>query len=180
MLINNICPECQGRMEFWPPHDLSYPWKKCGCCGFMRKEGKKFMISMTELNPAGLPTSPEVEANLNNLLTIMNQVRTVYAIPMIVTSGLRDIAKQEAIYAQKNKLREAQFLTPLTVPLNSQHLHGNAVDIEDKDGKLKDWIMTQIPLMESLGLYFEDFGSTPGWVHWQTVPPASGKRFFIP
>jgi len=29
-------------------------------------------------------------------------------------------------------------------------------------------------------LWFEDFRATPTWVHGQTVPPLSGRRFFIP
>lgn len=179
-MLSSICPECQGKMEWWPPYCLKYEWKKCRICAFMKKQEKFGMITMKELNPNSLPMTDEIEANINNLLTIMNKVRQAYAIPMKVTSGLRDIAKQEAIYAQKNKLRAEQFLPPIPTPLGSQHLYGNAVDIEDKDGRLRDWVISNMSLMESLGLYFEDFNSTEGWIHFQQVAPRSGKRIFIP
>jgi hypothetical protein len=35
-------------------------------------------------------------------------------------------------------------------------------------------------MLEEAGLFMESPSKTPRWVHFQTVPPKSGKRIFIP
>lgn len=62
----------------------------------------------------------------------------------------------------------------------SKHLTGQAADIADADGKLKAWLLAYPEHMESIGLWAEDASHTKGWVHLQSCPPASGKRWFIP
>ena len=127
------------------------------------------MIKLEELNPHKYATTPEIDANLNTLLTKLNKVRSAYNTPMIVSSGLRDNAQQQALIAAgKSKASK------------SKHLTGEAADILDKDGKLKDWINNNVELMETIGVWFEDFGYTKNWVHIQIVKPLSGRRFFIP
>lgn len=76
---------------------------------------------------------------------------------------------------------------PLTVQMeinprapNSKHVTGNAIDIEDRDGKFKNWCMDHLFLLERLGLYMEAPESTPTWVHLQQIAPKSGKRVFKP
>lgn len=123
------------------------------------------MITLKELNPKGYKTSPEVEANLNVLLERMNRVRAAWGKPMVVTSGLRSEADQARINPKASK---------------SKHLLGQACDISDPKGELKAWINVNIKLMEEIDLWFEDFDHTPNWIHFQSVPPRSGKRFFIP
>jgi len=123
------------------------------------------MITMKEINPHNYPTTPEIDANLVILLDRINQVRTAYAVPMIVTSGLRSQADQQRINPSAPK---------------SNHLKGAAIDIADADRKLTNWIKANIPLMEQIGLWFEDFDHTKTWVHAQIVPPKSGNRIFIP
>lgn len=127
------------------------------------------MISMKELNPHGYPTTPEIDANLAILYDRINQVRIAYGAPMIVTSGLRSEAQQQALIAagKSNASR-------------SKHLTGQAVDIQDLDRAVRDWVITNMSYMEQLGFWFEDFGHTIGWVHFQTIAPASGNRVFIP
>lgn len=127
------------------------------------------MIQLKELNPRNFPTTPEIDANLQILLEKMNKVRVAYAQPMIVTSGLRS-----------EKLQEALIIAGKSNAPKSHHLTGEAVDIQDKDGKLAEWVKANISLMEQIGLWFEDPASTVGWLHCQIVPPKSGKRFFIP
>jgi len=126
------------------------------------------MISMDELlnNKYKLTDqSTEIQDNLKILLDRINQVRTLWAKPMIVTSGLRSSADQQRINPSAPK---------------SKHLLGLACDISDPDGSLMVWVLNNLSFMQNIGLYFEDFRYTPNWVHFQAAPPASGKRIFIP
>lgn len=63
---------------------------------------------------------------------------------------------------------------------HSHHLAGEAVDLEDGDGKLDAWCLTNTSVLEGLGLWQESPDSTPGWCHVQIVPPKSGHRVFLP
>lgn len=146
------------------PEDLTL--LKCAC-GFTKKELR--MITPQELNKHNYPTSPDIDYNLKILLYRINQVRNTYGNPMIVTSGLRSQVQQDALIAEGKSTAS-----------KSKHLTGQAVDILDKDGKLKEWIKNNVPLMETIGLWIEDFQSTPTWVHFQVVAPKSGNRFFKP
>ena len=62
----------------------------------------------------------------------------------------------------------------------SRHMTGEAIDIGDEDGKLDEWLMTEVgtAALIELGLWHEHPRDTPGWAHWQTVPPKSGNRHF--
>lgn len=132
------------------------------------------MLTLKELNPHSFPTDAEIDANLATLLERMNKVRTAYNKPMTVTSGLRSKADQIRIYNQKG-------ITDLKkIPLASKHLIGAACDISDPKGVLAKWVQENMPLMEEIGLWFEDFKSTPTWVHFQIQPPKSGARIFKP
>jgi zinc D-Ala-D-Ala carboxypeptidase len=123
------------------------------------------MISMQELNPNNYDTTDEQAANLATLLDRMNQVRTLYNIPMIVTSGLRSEADQQRINPSAPK---------------SKHLLGCAADVQDKDGSLREWVLSNLAKMKEIGLWFEDFRYTDGWVHFQILPPLSGHIIFVP
>lgn len=126
-------------------------------------------MTLKELNPNNYPTTPEIDKNLSILLERINMVRNAYGIPMIVTSGLRSDSQQQALIA------DGKSNAP-----KSHHLTGEAVDIADMDRKLTEWVKNNMPLMEKIGMWFEDFNSTPTWVHFQIVPPKSGNRVFIP
>lgn len=123
------------------------------------------MISAKELNPHGYDPTPEQAEHLAVLLERINKVREAWGKPMIVTSGLRSEADQARINPGAPK---------------SKHLLGAAVDILDQDGKLAEWVKEHLDLMEEIGFWFEDFSSTVGWVHFQVMPPKSGKRVFLP
>jgi uncharacterized protein YcbK (DUF882 family) len=127
------------------------------------------MISLKELNPHNLSTTSEIDSNLLELLGKINIIRLRYGQPLTVTSGLRS-----------EKLQEHLIEEGLSNAPSSKHLTGQAVDIFDQHNNLKNWVMNNIPLIEEVDLYMEDFGHTKDWVHFQTVPPKSGRRFFIP
>lgn len=91
-----------------------------------------------------------------------------------VTSGYRYLQDHLRIYKSKG-------ISDDKVPMKSKHLSGQAVDIYDPDLRLTMWLKTDpkaIVLAQEQGLYFED-GNT-NWVHAQTVPPKSGRRWFMP
>lgn len=134
------------------------------------------MISFNELikgtSIADIPI--EHQHNLEELLKKVNIIRAAYGKPMTVTSGYRSMQDHLRIYSQKGITDKSK------IPMASNHLYGKAVDIGDADGKLKEWVKANVAILEQAGLYCEDFAYTKTWVHFQIVPPKSGKRFFIP
>lgn len=134
------------------------------------------MIKMSEiLKGKDITDIPEEHhENLFDLLLKLNKLRALYAKSMIVSSGYRFLEDHIRIYADKG-IRDLS-----KIPMKSKHLCGQACDIADPDNKLKDFINNNLDEVIKIGLWFEDFKHTPGWVHIQIVPPASGKRFFIP
>jgi hypothetical protein len=66
------------------------------------------------------------------------------------------------------------------IPMKSRHLIGAAIDIYDPNKILQSWVLSNVKVLEEVGLWCEDFSATPNWVHFQILPPASGKRFFKP
>lgn len=130
----------------------------------------KELIKDTDFN--SLPA--DIKANLLKLLEKLTRVRLAYGKPMTVTSGLRTMEDHLRIYKEKGITDKSK------IPMKSNHLYGIAADISDPKGEFKKWIKENMKLMEELGLYFEDFDSTPTWVHIQFKAPASGNRFFKP
>lgn len=134
------------------------------------------MISMAELLSGNkLEDQDEVtQNNLQTLLTKINQVRASYNRPMTVTSGLRSMKHHLEIYAAKGVTDKSK------IPLKSKHLYGQAVDISDPKRELQAWCKKNEQLLSDIGLWMEDFSATSNWVHFQIVPPKSGKRWFMP
>lgn len=60
----------------------------------------------------------------------------------------------------------------------SNHLTCAAVDLADPDNTLDAWLLQNQSVLAMCGLWLEHPESTPGWVHLQCVPPASGKQVF--
>ena len=127
------------------------------------------MINAQELNPHEYSTTEEIQNNLDILLDKMNKVRVAYNVPMIVTSGLRSLEDQMRINPSATK---------------SKHLYGQACDIQDLDGTLKQWCLDNDELLRAIGVWMESFASTSTWVHFQIVPYGSykegGSLQFIP
>ena len=134
------------------------------------------MISFNELIKGSVISDIPIEHqhNLEELLKKVNQVRAAYAKPMIVTSGYRSLQDHLRIYSAKGITDKSK------IPMQSKHLYGQAVDIGDANGSLKAWVLQNTKLLEDVGLWCEDFAYTKTWVHFQILPPKSGKRFFIP
>lgn len=112
--------------------------------------------------------------NLEELLVKVNKVRTAYNKPMTVTSGYRSMYDHKRIYNAKGIFDESK------IPMKSKHLSGEAVDIYDPNQELQKWCLYNTKLLIEIGLWMEDFSATKNWVHFQIVPPKSGKRFFMP
>jgi hypothetical protein len=98
----------------------------------------------------------------------------------VVTNGYRFMKEHVAIYNRINAQRKKEKKKLLAIPLGSQHLKGNAVDIYDPRQDLKLFIAQYLHLFEEAGIYFEAFNYCPSWVHMQQVPPKSLNRFFQP
>jgi hypothetical protein len=64
----------------------------------------------------------------------------------------------------------------------SKHMLGQAIDIADDDGALGVYVLSESgrALLETRQLWCEHPATTPRWVHFQTVPPRSGNRIFLP
>jgi hypothetical protein len=132
------------------------------------------MIKLTELCKDYNSQPLEIRENLTELCESLNIVREFYAKPMRVTSGLRTMEDHLRIYKQKGITDKSR------IPMKSQHLKGLAADISDPKGELQAWCLDHEDVLEEANLYCEDFAYTKNWVHFQTIPPKSGKRFFIP
>lgn len=116
----------------------------------------------------------EHQDNLMTLLERISKIRKDYNKPMKVTSGYRSMEDHKRIYKQKGITDENK------IPMKSRHLVGAAVDISDPKGELQKWCNDNVKVLEEVQLWCEDFNYTQSWVHFQIIPPKSGKRFFIP
>jgi hypothetical protein len=135
------------------------------------------MISESELlNGKKLEDlTAEQRVNFTVLMDKSNKLRKAYGKPLTVSSGVRTMADHLRIYKDKGITDQSK------IPMRSKHLSAEACDVTCRDIKgLQKWITDNTKLMESIGLWFESFAHTPNWAHMQIVPPASGKRFFIP
>lgn len=111
------------------------------------------------------PLTPELEENLSKLLKALNEFRAAYGKPMVVSSGYRPPGINAKIANAAKR---------------SNHMVCLACDFADKDGKLDEWCLNNLDVLEKCGLWLEDPKSTPGWCHLQCVPPRSGNRVFKP
>lgn len=103
--------------------------------------------------------------NLKDLCCKLNKLGFVP--PRNATSCLRSIKDQQRINPKA---------------MGSSHLYGCAVDIDDRDGKLRTWLKTDAGNLALIncGLWAEDPKYTSGWIHLSTQMPKSGNRIFIP
>lgn len=113
-----------------------------------------------------------IQENLKVTLERVNKIRTAWNKPMQVTSGVRTIEDHLRIYKEKG-------ITDLKkIPMQSKHLTGQAVDIYDPKLELTAWLKQEPKRLEEAQLWCEE--GNKNWVHFQTEPPKSGKRWFLP
>lgn len=113
----------------------------------------------------------EIKENAYELIRRINALG--FEPPMYFSSCLRSKKVHERIYKEKGVPADK-------IPWGSKHLYGKAVDVADPKNILKDWLSKNVDKLEWNELWCEAFAHTPGWVHFQSEPPKSGKRFFIP
>jgi uncharacterized protein YcbK (DUF882 family) len=137
-------------------------------------------ISMGELLSGNklADQSAEIQANLADLLGKINQVRGAWAKSMTVTSGLRSKEHHIQVYKDLASQRKVPFDLN-KVPMGSKHLTGQAVDISDPDGSLFQWTKDNESLLAQIGLWMEEKDDQHR-VHFQSVAPKSGNRWFNP
>jgi len=135
-----------------------------------------FKIKMSEIvkNADLTSLSNDILSNLTELQIKVNKVREAYGKPLTVTSGLRTMEDHLRIYKDKGITDQSK------IPMKSKHLSGEAVDFSDPKQELQAWCLANVAKLEEIGLWCEDFSATKNWVHFQSVPPKSGNRFFKP
>jgi hypothetical protein len=115
-----------------------------------------------------LAMTPEIEANAERLLGLVNALLAIYGDNHTkVNSGWRPPSVNAA--------------TP-NAALHSKHMTGQAIDLADPDGELDDWLASDAGLdaLNKIGLWVEHPAATKGWAHLQSMPPKSGRRVFYP
>lgn len=106
--------------------------------------------------------SDELRTNLSMVLNAVNALLADFGEYRKVNSGYRRAIDNKAAGGS----------------LKSKHLTCQAIDLEDKNGKLKAFCTEEI--LEKYNLYMEHGSATPSWAHLQVVPPRSGNRIFYP
>ena len=62
----------------------------------------------------------------------------------------------------------------------SNHKKGLAVDIYDPQKDIGKWCLNNESILAEFDVFVEHPNYTNNWCHFQVVPPASGRRIFIP
>lgn len=115
-----------------------------------------------------------VSDNLDKLLKVIEKVESKYVEdggkPFTVNSGWRP----SGINAVTSN-----------ASAGSKHLLGLAVDVGDSDCKIWKWVLENVAFLKENNIHIEDKRWTSsdesgGWVHFQIVPPKSGKFIYIP
>lgn len=107
----------------------------------------------------------ELIGNANTIVPCANMLLEKFGSFRACNSGYRSFEDQMKINPKVTK---------------SKHLTCEAVDLEDKDGKLKTFCLANLKLLKDLGLWMEHPDATPTWCHVQCSPPKSGDRVFRP
>lgn len=107
----------------------------------------------------------EIRANAMFTITRVNDLLRVSGFSRRVTSGWRPSSLNAKVPGAAKR---------------SNHIMALACDLEDTDGKLDAWCVTNLDKLEGIGLWLESPTGTRGWCHLQVVAPKSGNRVFIP
>jgi uncharacterized protein YcbK (DUF882 family) len=108
----------------------------------------------------------EIESSAKDLIKRVNNLLNALGIDQVgVTSGWRP----KQINAKASGAKK------------SLHMVGKAVDLSDKDGKLKSLIEKNSELLIDFGLWMESPDSTPTWCHLDTgIRSVRAVRIFKP
>jgi hypothetical protein len=137
----------------------------------MRFTYKEFYLRSIKSGCTDADFNDEIKENAFELIRRINAL--CFEPPMYFSSCLRSKSVHERIYKEKGVPADK-------IPWGSKHLYGKAVDVAGPKNILKDFLSKNVDKLEWNELWCEDFASTPGWVHFQSEPPKSGKRFFKP
>jgi hypothetical protein len=111
----------------------------------------------------------ETKLNVTNLLGALVQLEKEVGRELHINDGYR----RSGIDKPKNGAAR------------SNHYKGLAADIDDDDSAwLWKWCRENLATVARLGFFLEDprwtHGKVGTWMHFQIVPPASGRRIFVP
>lgn len=106
----------------------------------------------------------EIRANAAKTIALVLDLLAEYGTELPVTSGWRPSAINKAAGGARK----------------SKHMTGQACDLADPKGDFGRWCLANVDVLERLGLWAEHPDYTETWVHVQTIPPASGRRFYRP
>lgn len=144
-----ICPHCLSWLLDW-----GKVFKKCIGCGFYKMKNELIGLESYKMGrDTQYPKewTKEVEDNAKKLLINVNAFLNELEIKQAsVSSGWRPQAINSATPGAAKK---------------SAHTTGEAVDIKDADGKLKEKVLTNVDLLKKYGLWMEHQDSTPTWLH---------------
>ena len=126
------------------------------------------MITTSQYFGTGL-ASPEVTNDAMRLLMSVNEL-------------LADFKDREPDWIERmtSGYRSPEHNAKVGGSKASNHMSGKAIDISDYDRRLARYCVSKPEKLAEYGLYCEDPRATKNWVHFQTCPPKSGARFFIP
>ncbi len=120
--------------------------------------------------------TPDRQRNATQWLVKANLLLTHIAADKV---ELRTNPKTNSIISGEN---DGGFRPQLckTGALHSNHKEGLAGDIYDPLGTLDIWCLCNEKILIDVGIWLEHPLTTEGWSHWQIVPPASGRRYYLP
>lgn len=112
----------------------------------------------------------DIQRNAAELILRFNRLMTYFHkdVPdfkVTVTSGYRSPTKNASI--------------PGAAP-KSNHMQGKAIDIWDPRKRLAKWCIKNVNRLEEQDLWCEDPRATSTWMHFQSTPPGSRLRFYVP
>jgi hypothetical protein len=126
----------------------------------------------------GLLLSVDLRANAARTVDLANRL-------MVMAKGagvtLVQIPGTDSIVPSGWRPADYNATLPNAKP-RSLHITCEAIDVNDPDGDLDEWLITPDGqrVLTDLVLWHEHPAATKGWAHLQTKPPRSGRRTFYP
>lgn len=115
--------------------------------------------------PTRSPPNPAMMSDAKELLRRVNALLGDFGEERCCTNGYRDATLNGAVGGAKG----------------SKHKRCTAIDVEDEDRRLWHWCAAHVDKLIQNKLWMEDPEfDDDGHVHFQSEPPPSGNRIFIP